>query len=138
MAEPMRSGLTGLTTKSKGPGAHRHNNGLDAALPCLHDHGDLDPLLAKGIEEGDTVHLGHHQVEDDYADLVAVAGKRLQPLPAVLGKMGSVSNPFDRMLEKSSLHRIVVDQKNMRVHRLSPCCSWVLKPISHRGLKIPF
>jgi hypothetical protein len=37
--------------------------------------------------------------------------------------MGDVTDPFDGMLEQATLHWIVIDQKNVRVHGLSPCCS---------------
>ncbi len=57
-----------------GPGAHRGDDIVDAAVRGLHDHRHVDCGLAHFGEHAHAVEIGHDQIEDHAIDVRAPSG----------------------------------------------------------------
>ena len=96
-----------------GAGAHRRDDGLDAALRRLHDHRQRDAALAHRLEHAEPVDAGHGEIEDDAPHVAAVrAVERLQRRFAAVGDDRLVAEALTWRLEQAALHGIVVDDEN--------------------------
>ncbi|ENN87377.1 hypothetical protein RHSP_27012 [Rhizobium freirei PRF 81] len=103
-----------LDDEIEGAGPHGLHDRVYAALPRLHDDGQVDPHIVQCAQKLDTVHFRHHQIEHDDVDLIAAALQNLKAETAILRQMGNVSVPLDGIFQQTTLNRIILDNENLR------------------------
>ena len=105
-------GADRLDDEIKGAGAHRGNHRLDRAMRRLHDRWNPPFLLAQPREDGHTVEIGHHEIEDQEIDRLARG--RIEPRErrfAAFGGFRLIAETADESFEQTALHRVIIDDQ---------------------------
>ena len=100
-------------------GAHGADHRVDAAMGGLDDDRDRAVELAELGEHRHAVEIGHHQIEDDERERVAVGRRQARERLLAAGDGGrAVAETLDGRREQPALDRIVVDDEDGGRHVL--------------------
>src|SRR5262249_5972899 len=104
-----------------GPGTHRGDDIVDAAMSGLHDDGDIDAGFADLGEHAHAVEAGHHEVEHDGVDIGPLgAGQQLHHGVAAVNHDSLITAFLHHILDEAALYGVVVGDQNAGSHGF-PC-----------------
>ncbi len=106
--------LEGFLYKIEGPGLHRRDRVVDAAVGGHEDHGQSGAGLQKRVEQFQAVHLRHHEVGDDGGERVFL--DHFEGELAVGGDDDGVARPLERGADRVAHHLLVIDDEDFLGH----------------------